>query len=175
MCSDCNPLSNSVNECIWFMVCSWPHSQMAGLARPHLCTFTRHAPWPDRNQFSKDHVRRTMPKRGCHTVGPVTNVCDTEADNQSFLHCTTVSTSVTSVSRCHVWRYWTLWCKSQWRVVKTVAYTGQFWWTWMLSNMLLVPVYGIEKGLCWQASATMRLWWCREYETRQLALIFPTS
>ena len=60
-----SPPSNFVNghvSTMWFMVCRWPQSQEGDWARPHLCKFARHGPWPVRKRFSRDHVRRGRSK-----------------------------------------------------------------------------------------------------------------
>ena len=84
-----SPPSNLVNghvSTMWFMVCRWPQSQEGEWARPHLCKFAWHGPWPVRKRFSRDHVRRGRSKPGCRIVGSVTIVwLTTEADDQSSL------------------------------------------------------------------------------------------
>jgi len=79
------------------MVCRWPESQAGEWARPNLCEFARHGPWPVRKQFNRDYVRRGRLKPGCQIAGSVTVVwLTTEADDQSSLHCIILSTDVMS-------------------------------------------------------------------------------
>ena len=91
-----SPPSDFVNghvSTMWFMVCHWPQSQEGDWARPNLCKLARHGPWPVRKRFIRDHVWRGRSKPGCRIVGSVTIVwLTTEADDQSSLHCITVST-----------------------------------------------------------------------------------
>ena len=74
-------------------------------------------------RFIGDHVWWGRLKPGCQIVGSITIVwLSTEADDQSSLHCVTVSTDVMSD---HVG------CRDASRgggCSKTSAYTGQFWW-----------------------------------------------
>jgi len=99
------------------MVCRWPQSEEDDWARPHLCKLARHGPWPVRKRFIRDHVWRGRSKPGCRIVRSVTTVwMSTEADDQSSLHCVTVSTDVMSyhigrrdASRgggCICWQLW---------------------------------------------------------------------
>ena len=92
-----SPSSNVINGHVltmWFMVCRWPQSQEGDWARPHLCKLAWHGPWPVR-KFIRDHVWWGRWKPGCRIVGSVTVVwLSTEADDQSSVHCVTVSTDV---------------------------------------------------------------------------------
>jgi len=56
------------------MVCRWPQSQEGNLARPHLCKFAWHRPWPVCKWFNRDHVRWERSKPGCRIVGSITMV-----------------------------------------------------------------------------------------------------
>ena len=68
---------------MWF--CRWPQSQEGDWARPHLCKFARHGPWPFWKRFSRDHVWRGRSKPGCQIVGSVTiEWLTTEADDQNL-------------------------------------------------------------------------------------------
>jgi len=95
-----SPPSNCVNghvSTMWFMVCRWPQSQEGDWERPHLCKLARHEPSPVWKQFIRDHVWRGRWKPGCWIVGSVTMVwLSTETNDQSSLHCVTVSTDVMS-------------------------------------------------------------------------------
>ena len=81
-----SPPSNFVDGHVSTMstlVCRWPQSQEGNLARPHLCKFARHRPWPVWKQFNRDHVRWGRSKPGCQIVGSVTIVWLTaEAEDQ---------------------------------------------------------------------------------------------
>ena len=115
------------------MVCHWPQSQEGDWVRPHLCKFARHGPWSVRKRFNRDHVWRGRSKPGCRIVGSVTIVwLTTEADDQSSLHCTIVSTDVMSD---HIGRRDAS-CGGG--CSKTSAGTGQFGWSSMIYSMLSV-------------------------------------
>ena len=97
-----SPPSDFVNghvSTMWSMVCRRLQSQEGDWARPHLCRFAPHGPWPVRRWFNRDHVWWGRSKPGCRIVGSVTIVWLTteEADDQSSLHCAIVSTNVISV------------------------------------------------------------------------------
>ena len=63
------------------------------MIRPRLCRNTR--PGPVRKRFIRDNVQLERSKPGCLIVGSFTIVwLTTEVDNQSFIHCSVMSTGV---------------------------------------------------------------------------------
>jgi len=134
------------------MVCRWSQSQEGDWARPHLCKLARHRlAWPVRKRFIRDHAQRGRLKPGCQIVGSVTIVwLTTEADDQSSLHCVTVSTDVVSD---HIGR------RDASRgggCSKSSAYTGQFGWASKISSILSVDLR--EKHQQWYADEPHLVW-----------------
>ena len=126
---------------MWFMVCRWPQSQEGDWARPYLCRFERHGPWPIRKPLSGDHVWWGKSKPGCLILGSVTIYwLTTEVDDQSSLHCVVVSTgAMPDHTGCQD-------ASHGGGCSKTSVCMGQFGWASMIWNMLSVSILWRREG-----------------------------
>jgi len=100
----------STNMCWW---CGWLSAVVQSLARPHLCRFETHGPWPVWKQFSRDRVWIHSVMHDCWIAESVTKASlTTDANNHlsfsvqlywqiSILHVKMQAMEVVRV-RCHV-------------------------------------------------------------------------